>query len=78
MLTLSTDNIGALDSLVRVGVARDRSELVDKLVGGFVADLRKGQQPTQQNQQSALGNFIAFLLIVVGIAAIVKALGGND
>ena len=78
MLTLSEDNVEALNALVKVGVARDRSELVDKIVGGFIADLRKGQQPQQQNQQSALGNFIAFLLIVVGIAAIVKALGGRD
>jgi len=40
--------------------------------------LKKGQQPNQQNQQSALGNLIAFLLIVVGIAAIAKALGGKN
>ncbi len=78
MLTIRTDHVNALDALVEVGVAANRSELVDKIVGAFIADLSKGQQPNTQNQQSALGNFIAFLLIVVGIAAIVKALGGED
>ena len=78
MLTMRADHVEALDALVNVGVASNRSELVDKIVGGFIADLKKGQQPNQQNQQSALGNLIAFLLIVVGIAAIAEALGGKN
>ncbi len=77
MLTMRSDHVNALDALVQVGVAANRSELVDKIVGGFIADLQKQQQPNPQNQQSALGNFIAFLLIVVGIAAIVDALSGR-
>jgi hypothetical protein len=77
LLTLRLDHVEALDRLVSTGAASNRSDLVDKIIGGFIADLRNRQQ-NQQNQQSALGSFIAFLLMVVGIAAIVKALGGED
>ena len=76
LLTVRSEYVDDLDRLVASGAAANRSELVDKIVGGFIADLRNRQTP--QNQQSALGNFIAFLLIVVGIAAIIKALGERD
>jgi hypothetical protein len=77
LLTLRSDHVEQLDSLVRAGAASNRSELVDKVVGGFLADLRNGQQ-NQQSQQSALGSLIAFILIVVGMATILKALGGKN
>ena len=76
LLTVRSEYVDDLDRLVASWAAANRSELVDKIVGGFIADLRNRQTP--QNQQSALGNFIAFLLIVVGIAAIIKALGERD
>ena len=76
LLTLRTDHVSQLDNLVVAGAASNRSELVDKVVGGFLADLRN--KPNQQNQESALANLIAFILIVVGIAAILKALGAKN
>ena len=78
LLTLRNDHVRALDNLVSTGAASNRSELVDKVVAGFLADLRNKGQPNPQTQESALGNLIAFFLIVVGIAAIIKALGGED
>ena len=72
LLSLRADNVDAIDRLVASGAARSRSELVDRIVGGFIADLRN-----QKQSQTALGNLIAFLLMVVGIAAILKALGGE-
>ncbi len=74
---MRSDYVNGLDRLVASGAAANRSELVDKVVGGFLADLRHQSNP-QQSQQSALGNFIAFLLIVVGLTAILKALGDRD
>jgi len=76
LLTLRSDHVNQLDNLVGAGAASNRSELVDKVVGGFLADLRN--KPNPQNQESALTNLIAFILIVVGIAAILKALGAKN
>ena len=79
LLTLRSDHVNKLDRLVEAGAASNRSELVDKVVSGFLADLQnKGDQQNPQNQDSALGNLIAFILIVVGIAAILKALGAKN
>jgi len=80
LLTLRNDHVHALDKLVDIGVAANRSELVDKVVAGFLADLRnKGQaNPQNKNQESALGSLIAFFLIIVGIAAIAEALGSKN
>ncbi len=64
--------------MVGVGAARDRSELVDKIVGGFLADIRPRPNPQEQPNQGALGAFIAFILMIIGAAAIVKALGSKD
>jgi len=79
LLTLRSDHVSKLDRLVDAGAASNRSELVDKVIGGFLADLQnKPNQKTQQNPESALANLIAFILIVVGIAAILKALGAKN
>ena len=78
LLTMRADYVDALDNLVRSGAGSNRSDLMNKIVGGFIADLRNKQNPAQNQQETALGNFIAFLLMVVGLAAILKALGGKD
>lgn len=78
LLTLRADHVRALDGLVGVGAARDRSELVDKVIGGFLADIRPRPNPQEQPNQGALGAFIAFILVIIGAATVLKALGGED
>jgi metal-responsive CopG/Arc/MetJ family transcriptional regulator len=72
LVTLRKENLDAVDELVRRGAAASRSELVDKIVGGFVADLRAGRQ-----SDSALGRLVGFFLLLLGIAVIAEILGGD-
>lgn len=72
LITLRRENLGAIDELVRRGAASSRSDMVDKIVGGFVADLRAGRQ-----SDSALGRLVGFLLLLLGIAVIAEILGGD-
>ena len=72
LLTLRKEHIDALDALVSRGAASSRSELVGKIVGGFLADLKAKRQA-----DTALGNLVGFLLLLLGIAAIAEILGGE-
>jgi metal-responsive CopG/Arc/MetJ family transcriptional regulator len=72
LITLRRDNLDAIDELVRRGGASSRSEMVDKIIGGFVADLRAGRQ-----SDSALGRLVGFLLLLLGFAVIAEILGGD-
>jgi len=72
LVTLRKEHVDALDALVDRGAAPSRSALVDKIVGGFISDLRARRQA-----DTALGNFIGFLLLLIGIAAIAEILGGE-
>lgn len=72
LITLRQDNLNVIDELVRHGAASSRSEMVDKIIGGFVADLRDRRQ-----NNSALGNLVGFLLLLLGIAAIAEIFGGE-
>lgn len=70
LITLRQDNLNIIDELVRHGAASSRSEMVDKIIGGFVADLRDRRQSA-----SALGNLVGFLLLLLGLAAIAEIFG---
>lgn len=72
LLTLRKEHVEALDALVTRGAASSRSELVGKIVGGFLADLKAKRQA-----DTALGNLVGFLLLLLGIAAIAEILGGE-
>ena len=72
LLTLRKEQVDALDALVSSGAASSRSELVSKVVGGFLSDLKAKRQA-----DTALGNFIGFLVLLLGVAAIAKILGGD-
>lgn len=70
LITLRQDNLNVIDELVRHGAASSRSEMVDKIIGGFVADLRARRQSA-----TALGNLVGFLLLLLGLAAIAEIFG---
>ncbi len=74
LVTLRQEHLKAIDELVSHGAASSRSEMVDKIVGGFLADLKAGKQ----NNDTALGNLAGFLLLLLGIAAIAKILGDDS
>ncbi|MCW4005242.1 MAG: hypothetical protein NWF04_01385 [Candidatus Bathyarchaeota archaeon] len=74
LITLRDDHLKAVDELVRLGAASSRSEMVDKIVGGFLADLKA----KKRNSDTALGNLVGFLLLLFGIAAIAEILGGDS
>jgi len=70
LITLRQDNLNVIDELVRHGAASSRSEMVDKIIGGFVADLR-----ARRRSATALGNLVGFLLLLLGLAAISEIFG---
>ena len=72
LLTLRKEHVEALDALVSRGAASSRSELVGKVVGGFLSDLKAKRQA-----DTALGNLVGFLLLLLGVAAIAQILGGE-
>ena len=72
LLTLRKEHVDALDALVGKGAAPSRSALVDKIVGGFLADLKAKRQA-----DTALGNLVGFFLLLLGIGAIAEIFGGE-
>lgn len=72
LLTLRKEHVDALDALVQRGAAPSRSALVDRIVGGFLADLKAKRQAN-----TALGNLVGFFLLMLGIAAIAEIFGGE-
>jgi len=70
LLTLRSDYVRAIDALVARGAASSRSELIDKIIGGFLSDLRERRQSS-----SALGALVGFFILLLGIAAIASIFG---
>lgn len=73
IVTLRKDYINALDELVKRGIAPSRNSLIERIIGGFLSDLKE----KRQTGNSALGNLIGFILLMVGIG-IVASIFGND
>lgn len=73
LITLRKEQVQVLDALVRNGAAPSRSDLVEKIIGGFMADL--GAQ--KKSSDTALGNLVGFLLFLLGAAVIIEILGGE-
>ena len=65
LLSIRKDYLTAIDGLVTRGAAASRSELAEKIIGGFLADLREKRKP-----DSALGALIGFFTLLLGVAAI--------
>ena len=70
LLTLRADYVEALDALVGRGAASSRSELVEKIIGGFLSDLKERRQ-----SESALGALVGFFVFLLGVAAIASIFG---
>jgi len=73
LLTLRKEHVNALDALVNSGAAPSRSALVDKIIGGFLADLK-----ARRRADTALGNLVGFFLLMLGVTAISEILGGEE
>jgi len=72
LLTLRDENVDAIDALVSNGAASSRSEFVDKIVAGFLSDLKAKRQ-----KDTSLGNLVGFFLLLLGAAAIASILKGE-
>lgn len=66
ILNLRSDQAEKLDQLVKFGVGPSRNALIETIIGGFLSDL-KDQRKTKD---SALGNLIGFIILLLGIALI--------
>lgn len=71
IVTLREDYVKALDTMVTSGVAPSRNALIQRIVAGFLSDVKK----QRSTQDSALGALAGFVLLMVGIGAIVSILG---
>jgi hypothetical protein len=72
LLTLRKEHVTALDALIDKGAASSRSEFTDKIVGGFLADLK-----AKRKADTAIGNLIGFLLLLLGVTVIAEILKGD-
>jgi len=73
MISIRKDYLREIDALVARGAAPNRSALIEKVMGSFVQDLRQGRA----NNNTALGAFVGFLLLLIGVAAIAEIFGGE-
>jgi metal-responsive CopG/Arc/MetJ family transcriptional regulator len=65
LLTLRKDYMDALDQLIAKGGASSRSDMAERVIGAFLADLRE-----QRRQEGALGALVGFFLLMLGAAAV--------
>ena len=63
----------ALDALIAEGVASSRSELFERIVRAYLADLRARRQ-----REGALGALVGFTLLLIGAAALASIFGGGE
>lgn len=71
IVTLRDDYVNALDTMVTSGVAPSRNALVQRIVAGFLSDVKE----ERATQDSALGALAGFALLMVGIGVIASILG---
>ena len=73
MISIRKDYLRDINVLVANGAAPNRSALVEKVMGSFLKDMRE----QRTNQNTALGAFVGFLLLLLGAAAVAELLGGE-
>lgn len=73
LLTLREDYVNALDQLIAQGGASSRSDMVERIIGAFLSDLRQKRQ-----QEGALGALVGFFLLMLGAAAIASIFQGDS
>lgn len=74
IITLPEENVQALDGLVRHGIAPSRNALVEKIIAGFLSDVKEKRQA----KNSALGNLVGFILLMLGIGVIASIFGESE
>ena len=74
LITLPVEYIEQLDGLVEYGVAPSRNAMVEKIIASFLSDL----QNKRQTSDSALGNLIGFILLLVGVRIIASLFKGES
>jgi metal-responsive CopG/Arc/MetJ family transcriptional regulator len=74
LISIRRDYLKEIDALVGRGAASNRSDLIEKVVASFLQDLRQ----KRVDQNTALGAFVGFLILLIGAAAIAELLGGGD
>ncbi len=71
IVTLREDYVQALDAMVDSSVAPSRNALIQRIVAGFITDVKE----RRQTQDSALGNLVGFVLLMVGIGILASIFG---
>ena len=71
IVTLPDDYVKALDIMVEKGVSTSRNALIQRIVAGFLSDVKE----ERRSQDSALGALAGFALLMVGIGVIATILG---
>ncbi len=72
LLSIRQEYVVALDKLSAKGAASSRSELVERLIAAFLADLQQ-----HRTQEGALGNFVGFLVMLLSARTLKQILGGD-
>ena len=73
ILSMPINYVHKLDELVRFGVAPSRNALVEKIVGGFLSDLKD----QRKSDNSAMGSLVGFILFMVGVGIIASIFKGE-
>jgi hypothetical protein len=71
ILNLRSDYVQQLDGLVDSGIAPSRNALIERIIAGFLSDLRTGRK----TENSALGSLIGFILLVLGLGIVASIFG---
>ena len=74
IITLPEENVQALDGLVQHGVAPSRNALIEKIIAGFLSDVKEKRQA----KDSALGNLVGFILLLLGLGVIASIFGESE
>lgn len=73
ILSMPINYVHQLDELVRLGVAPSRNALVEKIIGGFLSDLKD----QRKSDNSAMGSLVGFILFMVGVGIIASIFKGE-
>ena len=71
ILNMRSDYVQQLDNLVDAGVAPSRNALIERIIGGFLSDVKE----RRQSENSALGSLVGFIILLVGIRLIGEIFG---
>ena len=73
ILSMPINYVHQLDELVRLGVSPSRNAIVEKIIGGFLSDLKD----QRKSDNSAMGSLVGFILFMVGVGIITSIFKGE-